>query len=67
MRSFPVVLRGYARREVDDLTRQKDAVTAQLGQMLSGLAGIVPTMVPPQGGSDKKGERSGDGATKVNL
>ena len=31
-----------ARREVEDLTRQKDAVTSQLGQMLSGLAGIVP-------------------------
>jgi hypothetical protein len=31
-----------ARREVDELTRQKDAVTTQLGQMLSGLAGIVP-------------------------
>ncbi len=37
-----------ARREVDELTRQKDAVTTQLGQMLSGLAGIVPQqmMVP---------------------
>jgi hypothetical protein len=33
-----------ARREVEDLTRQKDAVTSQLGQMLSGLAGIVPTV-----------------------
>jgi hypothetical protein len=31
-----------ARREVEDLTRQKDAVTNQLGQMLSGLSGLVP-------------------------
>ena len=31
-----------ARRELEDLSRQKNAVTAQLGQMLSGLAGIVP-------------------------
>ena len=31
-----------AKREVDDLTRQKDAVTSQLGQMLSGLSGLVP-------------------------
>jgi F0F1-type ATP synthase membrane subunit b/b' len=35
---------GAARREVEELTRQKDAVTAQLGQMLSGLAGIVPSL-----------------------
>jgi hypothetical protein len=27
---------------VEDLTRQKDAVTNQLGQMLSGLSGLVP-------------------------
>jgi cell division septum initiation protein DivIVA len=31
-----------AKREVDNLTKQKEAVTTQLGQMLSGLAGIVP-------------------------
>jgi hypothetical protein len=31
-----------AKREVEDLTRQKDAVTSQLGQMLSGLSGLVP-------------------------
>jgi hypothetical protein len=33
-----------ARREVEDLTRQKDAVTNQLGQMLSGLSGLVPSV-----------------------
>jgi len=33
-----------AKRDVDDLTRQKDAVTNQLGQMLSGLSGLVPTV-----------------------
>ena len=33
-----------ARREVNDLTRQKDAVTNQLSQMLSGLSGLVPTV-----------------------
>lgn len=31
---------------MEDLTRQKDAVTSQLGQMLSGLAGIVPGTGP---------------------
>jgi cell division septum initiation protein DivIVA len=30
------------RREVEDLNRQRDAVTTQLGSMLSGLSGIVP-------------------------
>jgi hypothetical protein len=37
-----------ARREVDDLTRQKDAVKSQLAEMLSGLAGIMPSVQPPQ-------------------
>ncbi|GAA2384086.1 caspase, EACC1-associated type [Dactylosporangium salmoneum] len=37
-----------ARREVEDLTRQKDAVTSQLGQMLSGLAGLAPSVQSPQ-------------------
>jgi hypothetical protein len=49
-----------ARREVEDLTRQKDAVTSQLGQMLSGLAGIVPTVAPAAG----KGESQQGGAAK---
>jgi len=52
---------GKARREVEDLTRQKDAVTAQLGQMLSGLAGIMPSVAQASGGSDKKATKSGDG------
>jgi hypothetical protein len=43
-----------ARREVDELTRQKDAVTAQLGQMLSGLAGIMPSVTSVAEGKDKK-------------
>ena len=43
-----------ARREVEELTRQKDAVTSQLGQMLSGLAGIVP--VQQQADKNKKSE-----------
>jgi hypothetical protein len=43
-RSEADIATNTARRQVDDLTRQKDAVTAQLGQMLSGLAGIVPTV-----------------------
>ena len=49
-----------ARREVDDLTRQKDAVTAQLGQMLSGLAGIMPS-VAQASDPGKKASKSGDG------
>ena len=30
------------RREVEDLNRQRDAVTNQLGSLFSGLSGIVP-------------------------
>jgi hypothetical protein len=49
---------------VDELTRQKDAVTTQLGQMLSGLAGIVPTVAPaaakPEG--KKAGKSADDGS-----
>jgi hypothetical protein len=45
-----------ARREVEELTRQKDAVTTQLGQMLSGLAGIVPSVAPAAKG-DKKSDK----------
>ena len=53
-----------ARREVDDLTRQKDAVTAQLGQMLSGLAGIVPSVAQAAPKQDtKKGDN--DSSEKV--
>ena len=51
-----------ARREVDELTRQKDAVTTQLGQMLSGLAGIVPSVIQQAGGDAKQGEKKKDGA-----
>ena len=57
-----------ARRAVDDLTRQKDAVTAQLGQMLSGLAGIVPTQQPPAEAEHKSPKTAGagdNGATKI--
>ena len=57
-----------ARREVDELTRQKDAVTAQLGQMLSGLAGIVPQVQPPKAEGDPKQAKAGgaeNGATKI--
>ena len=37
--------------------------------MLSGLAGIVPTVTPPGSNdrSEKTGDKSGDGATKVNI
>jgi hypothetical protein len=45
---------------VDNLTRQREAVTAQLGQMLSGLAGIVPgagAASPKTEKSDKGGGR----------
>jgi hypothetical protein len=47
-----ITLRPAAGR---DLTRQKNAVTSQLGQMLSGLAGIVPT--PGEGKGDGQGAR----------
>ena len=47
------------RREVEDLTRQKDAVTTQLGQMLSGLSGLVPAVKA----ADTPAQRSG-GAEK---
>ena len=43
-----------ARREVEELTRQKDAVTAQLGQMLSGLAGIVPSVTAAAANKNEK-------------
>jgi len=47
-----------ARREVDELTRQKDAVTAQLGQMLSGLAGIMPSVSQAaESKTDKKSDK----------
>ena len=53
-----------ARREVEDLTRQKDAVTAQLGQMLSGLAGIVPGL--PNGGKPAaKTDKDADATQRV--
>jgi hypothetical protein len=41
-----------ARREVEDLTRQKDAVTNQLGQMLSGLSGLVPSVGAAKAAAD---------------
>jgi hypothetical protein len=52
-RSEAELTTGAARRELEDLTRQKNAVTSQLGQMLSGLAGIVPG----QGGPKADGEQ----------
>ena len=39
------------------LTRQKDAVTTQLGQMLSGLAGIVPQQMMAPKDDKKESER----------
>ena len=47
-RSEAEMTTNSARRELEDLTRQKNAVTSQLGQMLSGLAGIVPGQPGPQ-------------------
>jgi hypothetical protein len=49
-----------ARREVDELTRQKDAVTGQLSQMLSGLAGIMPSVTQA---ADPKNEKKDSKAT----
>ena len=46
-----------ARREVEELTRQKDAVTTQLGQMLSGLAGIVPQQMMASKDDQKESEK----------
>jgi hypothetical protein len=48
-RSEAELTTGAARRELEDLTRQKNAVTSQLGQMLSGLAGIVPGQPKQEG------------------
>ena len=54
-----------ARREVEELTRQKDAVTNQLGQMLSGLSGLVPAMGSAAAKTEKAetpSQRSGESA-----
>jgi hypothetical protein len=45
---------------VEDLTRQKDAVTTQLGQMLSGLSGLVPAVGGAAKAADTPAQRSGD-------
>ncbi len=56
-----------ARREVEELTRQKDAVTTQLGQMLSGLAGIMPQVVPQQSDASKKSSGKPNDSEKVSA
>lgn len=65
-RTHAEVTKQTAEREVADLTRQRDTVTAQLNQlreMLSGLAGAVPTVPKPEpasGGDDEaKSETNG--------
>ena len=68
-RSEAEIATNTARRQVDDLTRQKDAVTNQLGQMLSGLAGIVPTVAPAGGKQDasvKKSDKEGTDKVPAN-
>jgi hypothetical protein len=62
-RSEAELTTGAARRELEDLTRQKNAVTSQLGQMLSGLAGIVPG----QGGPRPTASRAADQENQLTL
>ena len=50
-----------ARREVEDLARQRDAITSQLGQLREMLGGIMPgAALAGNGVADAK---SGDGTT----
>lgn len=64
-RTHAEVTKQTAEREVSDLTRQRDTVTAQLNQlreMLSGLAGAVP--VPPAVTPDKpEDDKPANGST----
>ena len=66
-RSEAELTTNTARREVEELTRQKDAVTTQLGQMLSGLAGIMPQVVPQQSDAGKKSGGKPNDSEKVSA
>ena len=64
-RTHAEVTKQTAEREVSDLTRQRDTVTAQLNQlreMLSGLAGAVPATPkaePPASSGDESSDSNG--------
>jgi hypothetical protein len=71
-RTHAEVTKQTAEREVSDLTRQRDTVTAQLNQlreMLSGLAGAVPTVPakadPVKADDDDKSETNGSTTSRT--